>query len=1038
MKWFSPELKRCLIVVPFALLYFWLRTEPKVHASSGTLFLSALLFFSVIPLLLHIIEGKTRYVVAILWGAIAALILFEFFQLVAFRQYSEENFRREVERNAKVVQARTIRFLDQARTELTAIQNELRQTSGMNPGRVQILLQDKFGKSPYWWGVYREGRLLSWKGQPKMTEDFPAYGAEEVSVYNALHQQFVKVKREMSVQEDLYYAAVMWPIAADYGVENDYLRSYNRLTDGLSLRPRLLYTSSESSTGSPDLKIVELDITDEFSISAVYDRQHYGQMLQARFEYLHWWMECLALVFLVYTSIILTFSFVGICGQEGCPGLVSYWFSFLLCSILSVLTVGTFNQFGSGTIFTTRVFHVGGYGNIFHTPGHLIFSAFFALNAVFSLILLFRRLGLHLKGNNKTFRLVALFVASFLSGYLFWGYFKLQKAFVAAGANQLMPLTMQQSDVARTSTAFGLLWTDIAFTVAIALLFSFFIRKLPLKKYKALAVTLIQASAFIAFFVIYNPSASLPVGLVAILFFGISLFVYFIPRLWNWFEQVNLLTRFITTIVLCSVISFVFYFGRFHYAQNFQRKYIERVAALQVYEIRRHVQEAVRVSLQDLDRAVQTMSLDTRIPDLAYRLWIRTEMSRQGLRSAVSLYDLNGELESRFSLSLPSLNINVIGRSQGENWNTQSSDVQFGTIKKPILISVRMVGDSHYLVVEALANHENLAFVPSVSPFHELFRTSRKFRALLEPGLNVYDSFWHPVYQTDQKISPRIDRARETLERVQSAWIRETSEGEQYDVYYFRMQGGFSALAVPVRKNLTHLVQLIDLTVLNFFWLLAFTLTFVFFFKPYLMLHFQAETPIRFSFFQKMLIGFALFSIVPMIVLTALVRNYVWEKRTAEVTGRALNSFLVVSETITQYLYGPGATPSSDDTPVDNSVAELLGQVVKQDVSFFMRRDLMATSREEMFSAGLLGELIDGRADVDLTLRGQKHSISESQIGALKYLNLSGRIYRGKVKEELIISIPFQIGERSVEKEIIALKEYMALAGAVWFCFPYF
>ncbi|HSE39865.1 MAG TPA: HAMP domain-containing protein, partial [Acidobacteriota bacterium] len=1001
-----------------------------MHGSPATLLLIALLFFSVIPLLFHIIQGKTRYAVATIWAAIACLILFEFFQLIAFRQFSEKNFQREVTRTSKVVQERTIGFLDAARAQLTQIQHELRQTAGMNPGGVQILLQDKFGKTPFWWGVYREGRLLSWRGQPRQTEEFPAYGAEEVSIYNALHQQFLKVKREMSVQEDLYYVTVMWPIAADYGVENAYLQSYNRLTDGLPVRPRLLYTSSESSTGSPDLKIIAINITDEFSISAVYDRQHYGQMLQARFEYLHWWIEGFTLAFLVFTTVILTFSFVGICGQEGCPGLIPYWLSFLLCSILSVLTIGSFNQFGSSSIFNTRAFYVDGFGNIFHTPGHLIFSGFFALNAIFSLILIFRRLELHLKVNNLTFRLVALFIASFLSGYFFLGYFKLQKAFVAAGANELQPLTLQETDPARISTAFGILWSDLAFTVAIALWFSFFIRKLPFKKSKALVVIGIQLAAFLAFFVLYRPFPRMPLGLVATLYFGISLFVYYTPRLWQWFEQVNLLTRFITTIVLCSAISFIFYFGRFHYAQNYQHRYIERVAALEVYEIRKHVQEAVRISLQDLDHAVQTVSLDTRIPDLAYRLWNRTELSRQGLRSAVSLYGLNGQLQSRFSLALPSLNINVAGRSRGERWNTQSSDVQFGTIKKPILISVRMVGGTHYLVVEALANHENLSFVPSVSPFHELFRPAPKTREFLTPELNVYDSFWHPLYQTDQNISPRIDRARETLEQFQSAWIRETSDGQQFDVYYFRMQGGFAALAVPVRKNLTHLVQLIDLTVLNFIWLLAFTLTFVFFFKPYLMLHFQAETPIRFSFFQKMLLAFALFSIVPMIVLTALVRNYVWEKRTAEVTTRALNSFMVVSETITQYLYGPGAPPSPSDTPVDNSVAELLGQVVKQDVSFFLRRNLIATSREEMYTAGFLGDIIDGKADVDLTLRGQKHSISESQIGSLKYLNLSGRIYRGKVKEELIISIPFQIEERSVEKEIIALKEYMALAGA--------
>lgn len=1029
MKWLAPEIKRCFIIIPFLLLFFWMRIEPQVHTHAIVLFLAALLFVAVIPLILNVIEGRPRYGVALLWLAITILLLVEFFQLIAYHNYSEASFQREVDRSTKVVQERTTQFLQQARDGVTSIQDELRKTGGMNPGQIQILLQQKFGDVDYWWGVYREGRLLTWRGQPKTREDFPAYGAEEVSIYNDLHQQFLKVKREMSVKEDLYYVVALLPIAADYGVENDYLHTYNRLTDGLPVRPRLLYTSTESTVGSPDLKISSFKITDEFSLSAVYDKQHYGKMLLSRFRYLHWWIECLALVFLIYTTIILTFSFVGFCGQQGCPGLVPYWFVSLGCIILSVLTLGSFSTFGTRTLFNTNVFHVAGYGNIFHTPGHLIFTSFFALNAVFSLVLLFRRLKLGLRSNNKVFRIAALFISSFLIGYLFLAYFKLQKEFVTGSVIGLQPFFFEEGEVAQASTAFGLVWLDIAFTAVISLLFSFFMRKLPLTKWKALTVAATQIAAFALFFFIARPSFSMPLIPAASLFLGISLFVYFTPTLWNWFERVNLLSRFIVIVVLCSAISVVFYFTRFHYTKDYQQKYIESVAAPQVYEIRKHVQDAVNLSLEDLDRAVGSVSMDTRIPDLAYRLWIRTEVARRGLRSAVSLYSLNGQLLSRFSLALPSLNINVTGRGAGADWSTKSADVLFGTIKKPILISVRIVNDSFYLVVEALANHENLPFVPSESPFQELFRERSERPGAIVPDLNVYDSFWHPIYQSNPDVSPRVDRARQALDKSGAVWVRETCSGQGFNVYYFHLQDGFGALAVPVRKALSHLVLIIGLVLLNFFWLLAFTLTFVFFFKPYLLLHFQEETPIRFSFFQKMLIAFVLFSLVPLLSLTALIRNYIYEKRTAEVTDRALNSFSVVSETITQYLYGPGA-PSQGDSPVDNSVAELLGQVVHQDVSFFLRRDLIATSKEELYDAGFLGELIDGKADVELTLRGQKHSVGQIQIGDLQYLNLSGRIYRGKVKQEMIISIPFQIEERSVEREINALKEYMVLAGA--------
>src|SRR5262245_49972296 len=121
MKWLSPEIKRCFVVVPFLLLYFWMRIEPQVHTHAVILFLAALLFVAVIPLILKVIEGKPRYGVALLWFAITVLLLVELVQLIAYHNYSESNFQREVDRSTKVVEQRTNRFLQQTRDRLSEI-----------------------------------------------------------------------------------------------------------------------------------------------------------------------------------------------------------------------------------------------------------------------------------------------------------------------------------------------------------------------------------------------------------------------------------------------------------------------------------------------------------------------------------------------------------------------------------------------------------------------------------------------------------------------------------------------------------------------------------------------------------------------------------------------------------------------------------------------------------------------------------------------------------------------------------------------------
>src|SRR5262249_12097343 len=79
--------------------------------------------------------------------------------------------------------------------------------------------------------------------------------------------------------------------------------------------------------------------------------------------------------------------------------------------------------------------------------------------------------------------------------------------------------------------------------------------------------------------------------------------------------------------------------------------------------------------------------------------------------------------------------------------------------------------------------------------------------------------------------------------------------------------------------------------------------------------------------------------------------------------------------------------------------------------------------------AGLLGPLMEGSAYVDLYLRGRQYSVSESRIGDLTFLTISGYIHTRPFKGD-VVSIPFLIDRRGVEEEIAGLPEYMMLAGA--------
>ncbi|HSP05627.1 MAG TPA: ATP-binding protein, partial [Acidobacteriota bacterium] len=482
-------------------------------------------------------------------------------------------------------------------------------------------------------------------------------------------------------------------------------------------------------------------------------------------------------------------------------------------------------------------------------------------------------------------------------------------------------------------------------------------------------------------------------------------------------------------LLLVSVVSFLFYGTRFRYSMELQEEFIQQNAARQVIGQRANVQEMLRVSTDQLDAALQNITLDPRIQDLPYRLWLRTQFARTGYKSAVELYDEGGAQLNGFSLGLPALhNLNVVRMALGTRWIFQSLEVPFGSIRRRVFMAVRRLDNGGYIAVQAMESMENLPFVPSNSPVQEAFRPEFPAgKSVDSMALCVYDVSWHPVFESNSDLVPSVEQARRTLRDRRDAWMDDSISGQPVRAYFFAYKQGAAALVVPKVSLRSHIVQLIDLFLLNLLWLGAFSLILYLFFRPYLSLHFRTETPIRFSFFQKLLFAFLVFSMVPMLFLSYLIRNYVWEKKTAEVTSRAVYSFSVASRVISDYIISSG--PSGRHEVFSDDTLEWIGQVAQQDVSVYFESMLIATSVRDFYGAGLLGERLQGDAYVDLFLKGRKYSFGESQIGSLKYLNVSGRVHRGHYKDE-VITIPFLIDRRSVEEEIVGLREYMMLTGA--------
>jgi nitrogen fixation/metabolism regulation signal transduction histidine kinase len=1033
MKLSSDKTKAGLLLLPFVFLFLWFRFEEFFHSHLLAVLLWLVLSYGMLFLLYKGLQGKGRIAIVTLWIVISSLVFVDFWQLLSYRDYSEQSFQQKVDESTVALKKRAEIILRQTENDSRDVEQALRKIDPLTIDNMFSRLPAQLQTFDFYWGIYgQDGQMICWSGQLPYRERYTGNGGEDVSVYSELHQQFLKVKRPVRIGASQFTISVLRPISADYGIENRYLHTYNLLTDGLSLRPDLLYNSQQSTTTSPDLVIRSVAVAPDFSISTLYKKGQYDEFLIHRVFQLHWWLELAALGFILFTAVFLFFEFVGISARQKGPGLlILWWFLLLAVSIASVTTISHFSAFGSSGLFRVNDVSMNGWEMLFHSPGCFVLTSFFVVNVVLGLAFLLRGLGRQIPWKGSLFNYTLLFGAFIGSGLLFLAYYNFVRHTLLFSPFDPVDSSLLQIDPVKISEVFGMLWLDLAFVLLIALLYHMVMKNLPRNLKGILNFVALQILGLLVFYGGFASGLSMPFLPSIFLYFGIGLLVLFLPALWNWLGRINLLSRFLATLVIVSLISFLFHFTRFHYAADMQKSFIEQEAASQVKGQDETLRSLINASQRELDEAVENLSLDPKIPDLAYRLWTRTELARLGFKSAVEIYDEKGTLLNRFALNLPKLSLDVSRNVPEQGWDIRQRFASFGNFRKAVLLASRDLPDIGFLVLEAVEDYENIPFVPASSPFQELFRPKIDPRLYVgSPSLNVYDPAWHPVFVSNPELSPPVPAARKALENSTSSWSSLQWNGQGFLIYYFRISNGFAALITPVVSLRTHLVHLIDLFMFNLLWLSLFALIALLFFKKTILLHVRTDTGTRFNFFQKLLFAFLVFSMIPMLFLSLFIRNYVQDKKVDEVTSRALHSFSVASKVVSDYVFYRAENQESVRGQLfSNELLEWISQVIQQDVSLYYDRYLQAASDRELYSAGLLGEQIPGDTYVDLFYKGQKFSISEMKIGSLHFLNVSGRMYSGRFKDE-VITIPFLIDQKSVEAEIIGLREYMMLVGA--------
>jgi signal transduction histidine kinase len=504
-----------------------------------------------------------------------------------------------------------------------------------------------------------------------------------------------------------------------------------------------------------------------------------------------------------------------------------------------------------------------------------------------------------------------------------------------------------------------------------------------------------------------------------------------------------------------------FYPALFQMAGAAKALLVETQYAAEALTQRERVKTQLSQALDDIDQspilADLTLERNPRAAgpstDHALLVWQETALALSPITSSLELYDRNNNLVSRFAYNLPE-DLTDAPRSDEEHceWGQPYGEVApFFAEERQMLHAGRNIcseGDRGTklgsIVVRAMLDYENLPFIASRTPYHELLRPAGAARADAlgqtsdgsvygrddrDIEFVFYGWSYRPLYPTGepawQLSQPIVERLKESRTPF---WQRLTRSGVDYNVYFQSDRAGIYALGFPVVTLLGHFVNLAELTVLA---VGLFLLVFLVGALVAWIGRRRGTAPIllreiRDSFYRKLFLAFVAAVILPVASLALVTRNYVGDEMRAGIENEAIRTAAtarrVTEDLVTEF-----------NAPIDDKLMIWASRLVNQDVNVFSGPSLVATSERNLFASGSLPTRTPADVFWALQLRKDGAAVTHERVGTLGEYLVAATPLTAR-DNDAMLTVPLMSQQQEIEERIATLSRYLLL-GALLFIF---
>jgi signal transduction histidine kinase len=497
-----------------------------------------------------------------------------------------------------------------------------------------------------------------------------------------------------------------------------------------------------------------------------------------------------------------------------------------------------------------------------------------------------------------------------------------------------------------------------------------------------------------------------------------------------------------TPIALLLTSVAVFYPGVAWFERTSIRNFIQSTVTPAVLQHASSRWSTLLETARDVDRMYAEGGLgDFGREDLAFTIWVATDLSVSSLSSSVEILDPDLRVVSRFSLNFPASPLEDEKSRAPEEWVPEERRFP-GNPDHPGFLAARrsFLGPDLELWEVRLgvaADWRNLPFISTSDPYLQLFRAAAVEAPLRYPHqeLELF-VLTHEGRAVFQSVGGNLEPGEELLSRAGETplWWEHPHEGQVHRTYLVADAEYVYALSYPKKLPLDFAAELTR-------WLLlAGVVAGVGLSAALLLAALGASAGIHprelvagivSSFSGKLYVAFVMLALASIVSLAFLIRGIVIRDLQRDVEREAVDRALV-AEQLVREVHISRPTSALGMAPLTDSVLERVSGLASVDVDLYIGGELLATSKPELVASGLLGSRAAPAAQREIVVERRSHSLHRESVGAFPYLVVSVPIVLEPWTEPGILSIPLASRQVEIDRRVASLNQTLLLAAVAF------